>query len=104
VAEGRGTVSSRCPPKNVAGERNRVYDPIVVIGEVWVGIVFKVSKHHPGLCLQPFRRVGLPFGYFLADLVPAMDESPLRLIDLFCARMASLVKRAPGRLRNWMAS
>jgi hypothetical protein len=73
-------------------------------GEVWVGIVFEASKHHPGLCPQPFRRVGLPFGHFFADLVPTMDESPLQLIDLFCARMASLVKRAPGRLRHWMAS
>jgi hypothetical protein len=32
------------------------------------------GHHHPGLRLQPLWGVGLQFGNFLADLMPAIDQ------------------------------
>jgi hypothetical protein len=46
-----------------------------------------LGHHHPGLRLESLRSVGLQFGYFLSDFVPAIDQCPLQLIDLPCARM-----------------
>jgi hypothetical protein len=62
---------------------------ILMVEEFPARIAFlsELGHHHPGLRLQPLRRVSLQFGYFLADLVPAIDQFPFQLIDFLHARM-----------------